>query len=158
MKLRIIDQSEEIVPWILQCRDHDLTTDIHRFLDFDRSMIEEVLIDFIYLFDSPEDRDIFSFWSDFTLEPELIATDIESDIVGLIEVGNYTKSARIPSFRSFEIIDFVDRSAESEDSGSHGEGNYEALILLESEGKQIDYLLQTIFASRSKITSRVSAP
>ena len=44
MKLRIIDQSEEIVPWILQCRDHDLTTDIHRFHDFTCSMIEKVLV------------------------------------------------------------------------------------------------------------------
>lgn len=119
MELGIIDQSEEIVPWILQCCDLDLTTDIHRFLDFTRSTVDEVLIDFIYLFDSPVDRDVFSFWSLLSLESEFIATDIEPHIVGFIEVGNYTKSARIPSFRPLEIIDLVDRGAESEDSGSH---------------------------------------
>lgn len=122
MELGIIDQSEEIVPWVFQCCDLDLTTDIHRFLDFTRSTVDEVLIDFIYFFDSPVDRDVFSFWSLLFLDPELVATDIEPDVVGFIEVGNCTKSVRIPSFRPLEIIDLVDSGAESEDSGSHGGG------------------------------------
>lgn len=121
MEFRIIDQSEEIVPGILQGRDPDLTTDIHRFLNFGRTTSYKILVGFFDILDSPKYGDIFSFWSLLSLEPELITTDIESDIVGLIEVGTCTECFRIPGFRSIEIIDLVDRGAQSEDGGSHSE-------------------------------------
>ncbi len=121
VEFRIVDEPDEIIPWILQCRHHDLTSDIHRLLDFGCSTFSKISIGRFYIFDSPEYGNIFSLWSLLRLKSELISTDMVSDIEGFIEIRSCLKSSIVPCFRFSEIAHFVYGCTKSEDRGSHNE-------------------------------------
>ena len=117
--MRIVDESDDIVPWISHSRDHDVFSDIRGLLDFPGSTFEKIIIRFFYIVYSPKCHDIFSFHCFFSLQSEFISTDIVADIVGLIEMWKCLECLAVPCFRFSEIIHFIQSSTESEDFRIH---------------------------------------
>ena len=107
LEMRIVDESDDIVPWISHSRDHDVFSDIHGLLDFPGSTFEKIIIRFFYIVYSPKCHDIFSFHCFFSLQSEFISTDIVADIVGLIEMWKCLECLAVPCFRFSEIIHFI---------------------------------------------------